>query len=50
MCEELEPILLEVEMVTNSRPVTYINNEPMDALSSSHLVIMNQWMPSHHPI
>ena len=37
--EELETLLLEVEMVINSRPLTYLNNETMESLTPSHLVI-----------
>ena len=37
--EELETLLLDVEMVINSRPLTYLNNETMESLTPSHLVI-----------
>ena len=37
--EELETVLLEIEMIINSRPLTYLYDDPSEALTPSHLVI-----------
>ena len=37
--EELETVLIEIEMVINSRPLTYLYEEVEEALTPSHLVL-----------
>ena len=37
--EEVETLLLEIEMTINSRPLTYLCDDPVEALTPSHLVI-----------
>ena len=37
--EELETLLLEIEMAVNSGPLTYLHDEPIEALTPSHLCI-----------
>ena len=37
--EEFETLLLEIEMAINSRPLTYLYNDPIEALTPSHLSI-----------
>ena len=37
--EEFETLLLEIEMTVNSRPLTYLYNDPIEALTPSHLSI-----------
>ena len=39
MYEELETVLVEIEMVINSRPLTYLYEEAEEASTPSHLVI-----------
>ena len=44
--EELETLLFEVEMVANSRPLTYLHDDVTEALTPSHLVIGRKLMGS----
>jgi len=45
--EELETVLVEIEAVINSRPLTYINEEVDDALTPSHMVIGRRLLSKH---
>ena len=44
--EELETILIEIEMVINSRPLTYLYEEADEALTPSHLLIGRRLLSS----
>ena len=44
--EEMETVLCEVEATINSRPLTYVTNEPSETLTPSHFVIGRRLLTS----